>query len=134
MNVRECAVAVSLAGLLIASTAALAKPKKSKPFLSFAGDHAELHLGDRVRLTWASLSTKFCQASGDWSGKMRPDGGWSSPPLTGSKTYQLQCMGGGGASVIKTVHVAVAPADGDEEPMPAPTAGSRYERKWESPR
>lgn len=88
------------------------------PYLSFAADRTEVLAGESVSLSWASLNTKHCFASADWSGKLATDGTYTTGPLDGPKTYILECKDGG-STVSATVWIAVSSADAEPEPEPA---------------
>jgi hypothetical protein len=120
----NCSLTVCLCAVLVLSGPVQAKRKDgvgggpsgtTKPLLSFAADQSEYLPGDQARLSWASVETRFCTASGDWDGKFGTEGTWSSPPLDGPKTFGLKCTSKGGA-VTATVQVSIA----STEPEPAP--------------
>ncbi len=89
------------------------------PVLSFAADSTEHALGDRVQLSWASDGTRFCQASGDWSGKFDTVGAYWTQPLDGPKAFTLKCVSSGGG-VESTVYVSTATASQETAPAPEP--------------
>jgi hypothetical protein len=107
--------------LLLATATVHAKPPHQTAYLSFAADRHEYQTGDTALLSWSSVNARFCQASGDWSGKMATEGVFRTPPLDGSKSYNLKCNSQGGG-VERTVQVTVtAPASTEPTPTPTPT-------------
>lgn len=113
--------------LLIIGTLAWGAPVHSPAYLSFSADKTEYVEGERALLSWASTNTKFCQASGDWSGKLDTEGSYRTPALDTSKSYGLKCMAPGGG-IEQIVEVIVMPAsepepvpEPDPEPAPTPT-------------
>lgn len=127
---RSGVLALCLTGSLLLSGTGLAKPKwaggaesedaagssGAGPVLSFSADSTEHAYGDRVLLSWASEGTRFCQASGDWSGKFDTSGAYRTEPIDGPRSFTLKCLSQGGG-VESTVHVAIA---GDEPAVGAP--------------
>jgi len=83
--------------------------------LVFEADKAEYLVGEKAQLSWASTNTRFCNASGDWEGKLKTDGVFRTPPLDGPKTFYLKCAAKGGG-IVSTVAVAVAAPVPDEPP------------------
>ena len=120
-------LALCLCFILIVCGPAQAKRKDSvggpaskvNPILSFSANQAEYELGDKALLSWASVDTRFCTATGDWEGKFGTEGSWWSPPLDGPKTFNLKCASWGGG-VASTVNVAIRVPEPVPEPTPEP--------------
>lgn len=89
------------------------------PYLSFSADASDYQQGETALLSWASVNTSFCQASGDWSGKLDVEGAYRTPPLDGSKSYTLKCNAKGGG-VEQTINVNVVAAADDTTSVTAP--------------
>jgi hypothetical protein len=99
----------------------------ASPVLAFSADSTEHALGEKVQLSWASEGTRFCQASGDWSGKFDTSGAYWTPPIDGPKAFTLKCVSQGGG-VESTVYVTVTASDSGSaggstptDPAPTPT-------------
>ncbi|MAT84451.1 MAG: hypothetical protein CMD39_09200 [Gammaproteobacteria bacterium] len=123
-RLRRTLPAVVLPCLLCAAAPALGAPpdrgnggNDSPAYLSFAADAAEVTAGNAVRLSWASLNTKHCFASGAWEGKHPTDGTYVTGPLVTDSTFALECKGTGTAATA-TVRVRVVAATAEQ---PAPT-------------
>ena len=103
--------ATALAMSIVLSATAAPPPGKGPkpvlpPLLSFAGSSDLIAPGQPVLLSWAAANTRKCSASGDWSGRMEPDGTYWTSPLTTSSAFTLTCSGKGG-EVSETVTVQV---------------------------
>ena len=71
--------------------------------------------GQAATLTWSSIGTTSCSASGSWSGTQAVSGTMQvTPEAVGSQTYTLMCSGNGGSasSSVKLSVVAAAASDG----------------------
>jgi hypothetical protein len=114
--------------LLIVQPVIAAKPTSTRsaslePTLSFSADKDSYQLGERVQLSWASEGTRFCNASGDWDGKLSTSGVFRTQPLAGPATYYLKCASkrGGVSATVSVGIVADEPAPLPEaEPAPEP--------------
>lgn len=97
----------------------------SAPLLSFSADRASYTAGETATLSWASINTRGCEASGDWSGKVDVEGSYRSPPLNAPATFVLTCYGQGNTSTTESVDLEVLPSEEPEssesEPAPEPT-------------
>jgi hypothetical protein len=73
-------------------------------------------VGGSVTLTWSSLNTGGCTASGNWSGSLPSSGSQNvSPTAPGTATYTLTCsnaVGSADASVMLSVVAAAPPHSG----------------------
>ncbi|HMD58946.1 MAG TPA: S8 family serine peptidase, partial [Steroidobacteraceae bacterium] len=79
----------------IQTNAALALLPPAPPTLSL--NPATIALGGSSQLSWSSISTSACVASGSWSGNLAPSGSQSvSPAAVGGATYTLTCSGAAG--------------------------------------
>jgi subtilisin family serine protease len=75
---------------------------------------SSLIAGGSATLTWSSINTTSCTASGDWSGTQNSDGSQTvAPTATGTATYTLTCANAAG-SATNSASLTV---------MPDPTAG-----------
>jgi hypothetical protein len=115
--------------LLACPVSVVAKGKPSgdtsndSPAMSFAADKEVYQPGERARLSWASINTRFCNASGDWSGKWPTEGVYQTQPLTSTGVYELKCSAKGGAvkeQLVLTVAEASPEPILDPQPEPAP--------------
>jgi hypothetical protein len=102
-------------------------PKEVSAELTFTADKAAYVVGDQALLTWDSTDTKFCSASGNWSGKLPTSGSYTTPALEASAEYSLKCAARGGGveqTLLLTVTDPPPPAEDppppDEEPIPPP--------------
>jgi len=113
---------VLLVPALLLGTATQAGPPRSNIFISFAADQEEYRQGDSALLSWATANAKFCQASGDWSGKMPTEGTYHTEPLDASKSYKLKCLpsASGDRPREETLTITVLTAD-TVATAPAPT-------------
>jgi hypothetical protein len=103
------------AGFVQASTAATFVPAimPAAPTLSLSAN--TVGVGGSVTLTWTSVNTTGCTASGSWSGSQSSNGSLViSPTAAGTNTYSLFCTNGAGnsttASVMLTVTAQTVPA------------------------
>ena len=115
-SLRRTLPAVAFPCLLLAAAPALGAPpdrgngsNDAPAYLSFAADSTEVAAGSSVRLSWASLNTKHCFASGDWEGKRPTDGTYATGPLDADGIFSLECKGTGTAATA-TVRVRVVTA------------------------
>jgi len=114
-----------LAGLLITCSADAAPGGKGKPgnetapAMVFEADKSSYVTGESAQLTWSSYDTKFCSASGDWTGKLPTSGSYTTPPLDVPHTYSLKCNARGGG-VEQTLVLAVSDATTPDAPAPEP--------------
>lgn len=93
----------------IQANAALALLPPAPPSLSLSP--ATIAVGGSSLLSWSSISTSACVASGGWSGNLPPSGSQSvSPAAVGSVTYTLTCSGAAGqAANSVTLTITVTP-------------------------
>ncbi len=83
------------------------------PTLSLAA--SSIVTGSSTTLTWSSVNTTGCTASGSWSGPMASDGTMTvNPTAVGSDTYTLVCANAAGTSAGNVRH-----ADGECRRDPA---------------
>ncbi len=119
-------LATTAIALLACTDFAYAKGKRSSdggtgsPVMSFAADREIYQPGERATLSWASVNTRFCNASGAWSGKQPTEGVYKTPPLTATAIYELKCSAKG-AGVKERLVVTVAEPVPTPEPAPEPT-------------
>jgi hypothetical protein len=75
---------------------------------------ASVVAGTAVTLTWTSVNTSTCTASGSWSGAQKTAGTAAvTPTAAGTATYGLSCSNAAGASPVESATVTVtAPATG----------------------
>jgi hypothetical protein len=79
------------------------------PTLSLAS--TSVAVGSSTTLTWSSVNTTGCTASGSWSGAETSDGTQTlSPAAVGSDTYTLACSNAAGASTATSVTLSVTAA------------------------
>jgi hypothetical protein len=79
------------------------------PTLSLAS--TSIVTGNSTTLTWASVNTTGCTASGSWSGAMARDGTMTvGPTAVGSDTYTLVCANAAGTSQATSVTLSVTAA------------------------
>ena len=75
------------------------------PTLSFSANPSTITAGNSSQLSWSSLNTTNCSASGGWGGGQPTSGlNWVFPAST--TTYNLTCSGPGG-SISRSVTVTV---------------------------
>lgn len=78
------------------------------PTLSFFANPSVIEFGDRTNLSWNSDNANNCTASGAWSGSKGTSGSFETDPLTGSRTYTLECRNTtSGNTVVQSVTVNV---------------------------
>jgi hypothetical protein len=95
----------------IQAQAALALLPPAAPALSVSP--ASVTIGDSATLTWSSISTTSCSASGSWSGAQATSGSLSvTPASVGSSTYALSCSGAGGKSASSVTLTTTAASNG----------------------
>jgi hypothetical protein len=74
--------------------------------------------GNSTTLTWSSVNTTGCTASGSWSGAMASNGTQTvNPTAVGSDTYTLFCSNAAGPSTATSVTLSVTAA------APPPSSG-----------
>ena len=120
-------VALVVAASLVCTTNAYGKRKdrgggggtQTNPILSFAADRTTYLPGERALLSWASVDTRFCTASGAWDGKWPTEGTYRTPPLDASGIYELKCASKGGG-VNASVEISVTTPEPAPEPEPEP--------------
>jgi hypothetical protein len=90
--------------------AALASVPPGAPTLTLST--SSITVGKSATLTWSSINTSGCAASGDWSGSLASSGSQSvTPSAVGSQTYTLTCSNAvGSASGSVMLSVIAAPA------------------------
>ena len=95
----------------IQADAALALLPPAPPSLSVSP--ASVTIGASATLSWSSISTTGCSASGSWSGAWASSGSHSiTPAVIGANTYTLTCSGAGGSNVSSVVLRASANSAG----------------------
>ena len=95
----------------IQADAALALLPPGPPSLSVSP--AAVTIGDSATLTWSSINTASCSASGAWSGAKSTSNSQSiTPAVTGANTYTLTCTGPHGSNVTSVVVTATAKGSG----------------------
>jgi hypothetical protein len=81
-------------------------PPAPAPTVSLAAADAVVDSGSTTTLTWSSLDSSSCSASGGWSGGKALSGSEVVAPLSTNTTYTLTCTGtGGNAVAMITVNV-----------------------------
>jgi hypothetical protein len=112
-----------------ATNSAYAKRKLSggadatgSPAMSFATDRSTYQPGERALLSWASVNTRFCNASGAWDGKWPTEGVFRTPPLQQTGVYDLKCSAKGGGVSAQIVLTVIEP-----DPVPEPDPASAPE-------
>jgi hypothetical protein len=89
--------------------AALALLPPAAPTLSLAS--TSITAGSSTTLTWASVNTTGCTASGSWSGSEAVSGSQMlTPAAMGTYTYTLSCANATGSSPATSVNLMVQPA------------------------
>jgi hypothetical protein len=97
----------------VQADAALALLPPAPPTLSVSP--ASLAIGASATLTWSSISTTGCTASGSWSGAQPTSGSRAiTPASTGANTYTLTCSGAGGSSVSSALLTVSASGGGSK--------------------
>jgi len=94
-------------------------PATPQPTVSLSAGSTTVTSGQPANLTWSSLNATSCTASGAWTGTKPIAGSFTTPALTVSSTYSLNCTGAGG-SASASVTIAVAPV----ATTPPPTTGA----------
>jgi hypothetical protein len=93
----------------IQADAALATLPPGAPTLSF--DKTSVAVGGTATLTWSSINTTACTASGSWTGTQAASGTATitAPTTTGAATYTLTCTNAhGSANASATLTVTAA--------------------------
>lgn len=83
-----------------------ASPPSPAPTISLTANPSSIAYNDSSTLTWSSMNSTSCAASGDWSGNKATSGSQAVGPLTTTSTFILACSGAGG-SAGRTVTVIV---------------------------
>jgi Subtilase family len=97
----------------IQADAALALLPPAPPTLSVSP--ASVTIGASATLTWSSISTTSCSASGSWSGVQPTSGSRAiTPASTGANTYTLTCSGAGGSNVSSALLTVSASSGGSK--------------------
>jgi hypothetical protein len=95
----------------IQAQAALALLPPAPPSLSLSP--AAVTIGQSATLSWSSISTTSCSASGSWSGTQATSGSLSvTPGSVGSSTYSLRCSGAGGSNASSVTLTTTAASKG----------------------
>jgi hypothetical protein len=76
------------------------------PTVDFTVSPSSVTSGNSATLSWSSLNTNSCTASGAWSGPVATSGSQSTGALAAAASYTLTCSGDGG-SVSQTVNVTI---------------------------
>ncbi len=93
----------------IQADAALALLPPAAPALSLAA--SSVAVGGSTTLTWSSVNTTSCTASGGWSGAQATSGSQAMmPTAAGSVVYSLTCANAAGVSAASTVTLTVTAA------------------------
>jgi subtilisin family serine protease len=93
----------------IQATTALAALPPGAPSLSLSS--SAINVGQSATLTWSSINTTGCTASGSWSGSEPTSGSTTVTPSTaGSDSYTLTCSNAAGSSSATTDVVTVTAA------------------------
>jgi subtilisin family serine protease len=80
-------------------------------------------VGGSATLSWSSVNTSACSASGNWSGALPTSGSQTvTPTSAGSYTYTLSCSGSGGSNSNSVVLTARAVGTGG--------GGGGFDRLW----
>jgi len=95
----------------IQADAALALLPPAPPALSVSP--TSVTAGQSATLTWSSISTTGCTASGSWSGTQLASGSSTvTPSAAGTATYTLECSGAGGSATSSVKLTVMAAASG----------------------
>jgi hypothetical protein len=95
----------------IQAQAALALLPPAAPSLLLSP--AAVTIGQSATLSWSSISTTSCSASGSWSGTQATSGSLSvTPGSVGSSSYTLSCSGAGGHSSSSVTLTTTAASKG----------------------
>ena len=93
----------------IQADAALALIPPGAPTLSLSA--SSVAAGNPVTITWSSIATTGCTASGAWSGSLKASGSQTlTPTSAGTDTYSLTCTNAGGTSKPATATLTVTAA------------------------
>src|ERR1700728_846465 len=93
----------------VQAVAALALLPQGPPTLSLAA--SSLTLGNSTTLSWSSINTSGCSASGDWSGTRATSGSLTlTPTAAGTLTYALACSNTQANSTAASVTLTVSAA------------------------
>ncbi|MCF6263052.1 MAG: DUF5060 domain-containing protein [Xanthomonadales bacterium] len=76
------------------------------PVVSLSASSTLVDSGDTITLSWNSINTNSCVASGGWSGSRGVSGSEISPAITTTTNFVLTCSGNAGSS-IDTVTVSI---------------------------
>src|SRR5262249_9940852 len=96
----------------IQADAALAKLPPGAPTLKLAS--SSVAAGATTTLTWDSINTTDCTASGNWSGSKSASGSTTitAPSTAGTATYTLTCHNPNGSSAPATATLTVTSQSG----------------------
>jgi hypothetical protein len=90
----------------IQADAALALIPPAAPTLSLAA--ASVSVGSSTTITWSSVNTTGCTATGSWSGAVATSGTQTiTPTVAGTDTYSLACTNAAGTSSSTSVSLTV---------------------------
>jgi hypothetical protein len=93
----------------VQAAAALALLPPGPPTLTLAS--AAVTLGDSTTLSWSSINTTACTASGAWSGARATNGSLTlTPTALGTLTYTLACSNAQASSSAASVTLTVSAA------------------------
>ena len=93
----------------IQADAALALIPPGTPTLNLAS--SSISVGSSTTLTWSSVNTAGCTASGSWSGVLTSSGSQTiTPSAAGPDTYSLACANAAGSSAIAAATLTVTTA------------------------
>jgi hypothetical protein len=97
----------------IQADAALALLPPAPPTLSVSP--VSVAIGASATLTWSSISTTSCSASGSWSGAQPTSGSRGiTPASVGANTYTLTCSGPGGSNASSALLTVSASSGGSK--------------------
>ncbi|MCF6239212.1 MAG: hypothetical protein L3J79_10485 [Candidatus Marinimicrobia bacterium] len=82
------------AGVWIAMT----QPSDNLTSVDLTASSTQVGNGETVTLSWNSSNTNSCEASGGWSGSRAISGSETSPPITTTTNFILNCTGDTGSS------------------------------------
>jgi hypothetical protein len=93
----------------VQADAAMALIPPGTPTISSSA--ASIAAGGSITLTWSSVNTTGCTASGNWSGALPSSGTQAvSPAASGTATYTINCANAAGSSAASSVSVDVTAA------------------------
>jgi len=93
----------------VQADAALALIPPGAPTLSLAA--SSVTAGSSTTITWSSVNSTNCTASGSWSGALATSGSQTVTPSTaGTATYTLTCLNAAGTSPAASASLSVAAA------------------------